>query len=130
MRARESRQAARTVWRWTAAALAPTSHRACSAFPVGQLARVRAVSAAQRYRMRATESGREIIREAEPGRVYVDRETGEPLEIVGKVLPLAPSKSRLPWAVENLRLCPWCDQLAQRDLNDCPHCGRRMDPVG
>ena len=129
MRARESRQAARTVWRWTAAALAPTPHRACSAFPVGQLARVRAVSAAQRYRMRATESGREIIREADPGRVYVDRETGEPLEIIGKVLPLAPSKSRLPWAVENLRFCPWCDQLAQRDLNDCPHCGRRMDPV-
>ena len=87
------------------------------------------MSAAQRYRMRATGSGREIIREAEPGRVYVDRETGEPLEIIGKVLPLAPSKSRLPWAVENLRFCPWCDQLAQRDLNDCPHCGRRMDPV-
>jgi len=79
--------------------------------------------------MRATESGREIIREAEPSRVYVDRESGEPLEIVGKVLPLVPSKSRLPWAVENLRFCPWCDQLAQRDLNDCPHCDRRMDPV-
>jgi hypothetical protein len=87
------------------------------------------VQAAQRYRMRVPSSGREIIREAEPGRVYVDRETGETLELVGKVLPLAPSKSRLPWAVENLRFCPWCDQLAQRDLNDCPHCGRRMDPV-
>ena len=79
--------------------------------------------------MREPKSGREIIREGEPGRVYVDKETGEPLEIVGKVLPLAPSKSRLPWAVETLRFCPWCDQLAQRDLNDCPHCGRRMDPV-
>jgi len=87
------------------------------------------VSDAQRYRMRAPSTGREIIREAEPGRVYVDRETAEPLEIIGKVLPVAPSKSRLPWAVENLRFCPWCDQLAQRDLNDCPHCGRRMDPV-
>jgi hypothetical protein len=90
---------------------------------------VGAVEDAQRYRMRAPSSGREIIREAEPGRVYVDRDTGETLEIVGKVLPLAPSTSRLPWAVENLRFCPWCDQLAQRDLNDCPHCGRRMDPV-
>jgi hypothetical protein len=40
----------------------------------------------QRYRMRAPGSGREIIRKAEPGRVYVDRETGETLEIVGKVL--------------------------------------------
>jgi hypothetical protein len=51
------------------------------------------------------------------------------MSIVGKVLPLAPSQSKLPWAVEHLRFCPWCDQLAQRDLNDCPHCGRRMDPI-
>jgi len=80
--------------------------------------------------MRSPSTGRESIREAEPGRVYVDRETDEPLEIVGKVLPLAPSQSRLPWAVENLRFCSWCDQLAQRDLNDCPHCGRRMAPIG
>jgi hypothetical protein len=87
------------------------------------------VQAAQRYRMRVPSSGREIIREAEPGRVYVDKETGETLELIGKVLPLAPSKSRLPWAVENLRFCPWCDQLAQRDLNDCPHCGRRLPAV-
>jgi hypothetical protein len=42
---------------------------------------------------------------------------------------MAPSLSRLPWAVENLRFCPWCDQLAQRDLNDCPTCGRRMPPL-
>ena len=34
--------------------------------------------------------------EAEPGRVYRDRETGEELEIVGKLLPLPPSRSRLP----------------------------------
>jgi hypothetical protein len=87
------------------------------------------VSDAQRYRMRTPTSDREIVIEAEPGRVYVDRETGEPLEVIGKVLPLAPSQSKLPWAVEYLRFCNWCDQLAQRDLNDCPHCGRRMDPV-
>ena len=67
--------------------------------------------------------------EAEPGRVYTDRETGEELEVVGNVLPLPPSESRLPWAVENLRFCTWCDQLAQRDLNDCPTCGRRMAPL-
>jgi hypothetical protein len=79
--------------------------------------------------MRAAGSGREIIRAAEPGRVYVDRETGDALEVVGKVLPLSPSRSRLPWAVENLRFCNWCDQLAQRDLNDCPHCDRRMEPI-
>ena len=83
----------------------------------------------QRYRLRAPSTGREIIVEAEPDRVYTDRDTGEELEVVGKVLPLAPSTSRLPWAIENLRFCNWCDQLAPRDLNDCPTCGRRMAPL-
>jgi hypothetical protein len=82
-----------------------------------------------RYRLRTPSTGREILVEAEPGRVYTDRETGEELEVVGVVLPLPPSASRLPWAVENLRFCTWCDQLAQRDLNDCPTCGRRMAPL-
>jgi hypothetical protein len=83
----------------------------------------------QRYRLRTPSTGRETIVEADPGRVYRDRETGEQLEVVGKVLPLEPSRSRLPWAVEYLRFCNWCDQLAQRDLNDCPTCGRRMAPI-
>jgi hypothetical protein len=82
-----------------------------------------------RYRLRTPSTGREIVIEAEPGKLYTDRETGEELEVVGIVLPLAPSPSRLPWAVENLRFCTWCDQLAQRDLNDCPTCGRRMAPL-
>jgi hypothetical protein len=82
-----------------------------------------------RYRLRTPSTGREIIIEAEPGRVYTDRDTGEDLEVVGIVLPLPPSLSHLPWAVENLRFCTWCDQLAQRDLNDCPTCGRRMAPL-
>jgi hypothetical protein len=82
--------------------------------------------ARQKYRMRTPSTGREVLLEAEPGMNYVDSETGEPLEAVGKVLPLAPSESELPWAVENLRYCNWCDQPAQKDLNDCPHCGRRM----
>ena len=82
-----------------------------------------------RYRLRTPSTGREIVMEAEPGRVYTDRETGEELEVVGVALPLPPSTSRLPWAVENLRFCTWCDQLAQRDLNDCPTCGRRMAPL-
>ncbi len=84
----------------------------------------------QRYRLRNPASGREIVIEAQPDELYRDRETGEPLEVVGKVLPLAPSTSRLPWSVENLRFCPWCDQLAQVDLNECPTCGRRMGPPG
>jgi hypothetical protein len=66
--------------------------------------------------MRNPATGREIVIEAEPGEIYVDRESGEELAVVGKVLPLAPSSSRLPWAVENLRFCP--------------HCGRRMGPLG
>jgi hypothetical protein len=87
------------------------------------------VSTSQRYRLHNPASGREIVIEAEPQEIYLDRETGEQLEIVGKLLPLAPSASRLPWAVENLRFCTWCDQLAQKDLNDCPTCGRRMGPL-
>lgn len=87
------------------------------------------MSLRQRYRMRTPSTGREVFLEAEHGKVYRDRETGEELEVVAKVLPLAPSPSNLPWSVENLRFCPWCDQLAQKDLNDCPTCGRRMGPL-
>jgi hypothetical protein len=87
------------------------------------------VSTRQRYRLRDPSSGREVILEAEPEEVYVDRDSGTPMEVVGKLLPLAPSSSRLPWAVENLRFCPWCGQLAQKDLNDCPTCNRRMGPL-
>jgi hypothetical protein len=94
-----------------------------------RFARVRAVSTTQRYRLRNPASGREIVIEAEPQEIYLDRDSGEQLEIVGKLLPLAPSASRLPWAVENMRFCSWCDQLAQKDLNDCPTCGRRMGPL-
>ena len=84
------------------------------------------MSDGQKYRLRAR-NDREVIREVEPGRVYVDRETGEEFQVVGKVLPLAPNASRLPWAVENLRLCGCSlEQLAPKDVNDCPHCGRRL----
>ena len=82
-----------------------------------------------RYRFRNPASGREVILEAEPGKTYLDRESGEPLEVTGMLLPAAPSESRLPFAPENLRFCPHCGQLAQKDLNDCPTCGRRMDPI-
>lgn len=83
----------------------------------------------QLYRLR-TRSDRETVREVEPGAVYVDHESGEDFEVVGKLLPLAPSPSDLPWAVESLRLCGCSlDQLAPKDLNDCPHCGRRMPAV-
>ncbi|MGX6449394.1 hypothetical protein ACVU7I_15225 [Patulibacter sp. S7RM1-6] len=83
----------------------------------------------QRYRFRAPSSGREVIIEAQPGHTYRDRETGEKLEVVGKLVPLAPSPSNLPWAIENLRHCPHCGQMAQLDLAECPTCGRRLPAV-
>ena len=83
----------------------------------------------QRYRLR-TRSDREVIREVEPGSVYVDRESGEEFEVVSKLLPLAPSSSNLPWAVENLRMCGCSlEQLVPKDVNDCQHCGRRLPAV-
>jgi hypothetical protein len=87
------------------------------------------MSERQKYRLRAPSTGREVIIEAEPDEIYIDRDTGEELEVVAMLLPLAPSPSQLPWAVENLRFCNWCDQLAPMDLNDCPHCARRMAPL-
>ena len=83
----------------------------------------------QKYRMRTPSNGREVVIVAEPDKVYVDRETGERLEPVAQLLPLAPTASELPWAIENLRFCGSCDQLAQKDLDVCPWCGQRMDPV-
>ena len=87
------------------------------------------MGARQKYRLRAR-SDREVILEVEPGKVYVDRETGEEFEVVGKMLPLAPSQSELPWSVDNLRMCGCSlEQLAPKDVNDCPHCGRRMPAI-
>ncbi|MGH2913454.1 MAG: hypothetical protein ACRDMX_00535 [Solirubrobacteraceae bacterium] len=83
----------------------------------------------QRYRMRTPSTGREAIIEADPDLIYRDRDTGEPMEVLAELLPLAPTISELPWKIENLRFCNWCDQLAQKDLNDCPYCARRMEPL-
>ena len=57
------------------------------------------MSARQKYRLRAPSSGREVIIEAEADEIYVDRDSGEELQVVAKLLPLAPSPSELPWAV-------------------------------
>jgi hypothetical protein len=84
------------------------------------------MSPRQLYRLRTPSTGREVLLAAEEGRTYLDQDTGESMEIVGQVLPSPPSASSLPWSVENLRFCNWCDQLAQKDLIDCPTCGRRM----
>ncbi|HEY5052996.1 MAG TPA: hypothetical protein VII45_06265 [Solirubrobacterales bacterium] len=80
----------------------------------------------QLYRMRAPASGREALTHAAPGSVYVDRETGEEMEPVAMVLPLAPSPSSLPRTPENLRACRRCDQLIGLDVSDCSYCGLRQ----
>ena len=80
----------------------------------------------QRYRLRAPASGREAVAPAEPDGVYVDRETGEEMEVVSETLPLAPSESALVRAPLNLRACRRCDELIGLDVSDCPHCGLRQ----
>ncbi len=83
----------------------------------------------QKYRMRTPSTGREVIVQADPDVDYVDRQTGEKLEVVAQLLPLAPTASELPWSVDNLRFCNHCDQHVPKDLNDCPYCGRRMQAL-
>jgi hypothetical protein len=80
----------------------------------------------QTYRLRAPASGREALAKAQSDRVYVDRETGEEMEVVAAVLPPAPSASALVRAPENLRECRRCNQLIGLDVSDCPYCGLRQ----
>jgi hypothetical protein len=80
----------------------------------------------QLYRLRAPASGREAISHVEPGQIYADRETGEEMVPVAKVLPLAPSASSLLREPANLRACRRCDQLIGLDVSDCPYCGLRQ----
>jgi hypothetical protein len=83
----------------------------------------------QRYRMRVPSTGREVIIEATADQTYLDKDTGEELEVVAQLLPLAPTASELTWSIENLRFCNHCDQMSQIDLLDCPYCGKRMEPL-
>lgn len=83
----------------------------------------------QLYRLRAPASGREALVKAEPGHLFVDRETGEEMEPVSRALPLAPSESALLRAPENLRACRRCDQLIGLDVSDCPYCGLRQEAL-
>jgi len=80
----------------------------------------------QTYRLRAPASGREALAKAGADGVYVDRESGEEMRVVGAVLPLAPSDSALLRTPENLRSCRRCDQLIGLDVSDCPYCGLRQ----
>lgn len=83
-------------------------------------------NAKQSYRLRAPASGREAIAEAEVDGIYVDRESGEEMQVVSRTLPLAPSESALLRTPENLRACRRCDQLIGLDVSDCPYCGLRQ----
>jgi hypothetical protein len=83
-------------------------------------------NAKQSYRLRAPASGREAIAEAEGDGIYVDRESGEEMQVVSRTLPLAPSESALLRTPENLRACRRCDQLIGLDVSDCPYCGLRQ----
>jgi hypothetical protein len=89
----------------------------------------RTMNQRQLYRMRAPASGRESLAHAEPGAAYVDRETGEQMEPVAMVLPLAPSASSLPRTPANLRACRRCDQLIGLDISDCPYCALRQSAL-
>jgi hypothetical protein len=80
----------------------------------------------QKYRLRAPASGREAVAEASEDGVYVDRESGEEMQIVSATLPLAPSESALLRTPENLRACRRCEQLIGLDVSDCPYCGLRQ----
>ena len=93
------------------------------------------MAAPQRYRLRAPRSGREVILaldelpdDLEQG--FYDRVTGERLEVVAMLVPLASSPSNLPRAPETLRICPHCGELVELDLSDCPYCQRRLPPLG
>ena len=77
----------------------------------------------QLCRLRAPASGRESLAFVEGDTVYRDEETGEELDPVAVVLPLAPSASRLPRSPLNLRICRRCRQLTARDLAECQFCG-------
>ena len=83
----------------------------------------------QRWRLRNPKSGREVVVAASPGVRYTDRYGGDEMEVTGRLLPLVPSPSRLPWAEEQLRFCPSCDQLVQKDLNYCPYDGHPLPPI-
>ncbi|MGK2877263.1 MAG: hypothetical protein ACSLFF_01595 [Solirubrobacterales bacterium] len=85
------------------------------------------MSESQKYRLRSAGYKRDIVATMNEGDRYVDRESGTNFVVVGEVLPVGPTKSSLPWATENLRVCGCSrEQLLQKDVNDCPYCDRRI----
>lgn len=98
-----------------------------AASPVGSL---QPVNPAQKFHLRSAGHKRDIVAPVETGDRFVDRESGTPFVVVGEVLPTGETPSELPWATQNLRLCGCTrEQLLQKDINDCPYCGRRNPAV-
>lgn len=85
----------------------------------------------QKLHLRSGGYRRDVIVDKEDGTKLVDRQSGTPFQVVGQVLPLAPSGSSLAWSEQNLRLCGCSrEQLIQKDVNDCPYCDRRVPAAG
>jgi hypothetical protein len=85
------------------------------------------VSEPTKFRLRSAGFKRDIVADVAEGDRYVDRESGTAFVVVGEVLPLGDTKSSLPWAEQNLRVCGCSrEQLVQKDVNDCPYCDRRL----
>lgn len=91
----------------------------------------RPVNKSQKYHLRSGGFQRDIVTTLSESITYVDRQSGTKYELVGAVAPIGQSGTSLPWAEDNLRLCGCSrEQLVQRDVNDCPHCGRRVPATG
>ena len=113
--------------RWRAGLAGGGRKRACYLCPL--------MARPERYRLRAPASGREHVisvdgQPPDDDVGFYDRVTGERMEIVSKLIPVASSPSNLPRTPENLRVCPHCGELVGRDLSECPYDGRRMPAVG
>ena len=71
----------------------------------------------QRYRLRSR-SDREVIREVEPGTVYVDRESGEEFQIVGNRRMSDPPPANVQ-TVSQMRV--FAQSLLPAMIGECQH---------
>lgn len=85
------------------------------------------MSETQKYRLRSAGYKRDIVTTLDQDERFIDRESGTEFVVVGEVVPTGESTSEMAWSTENLRICGCTrQQLLQKDVNDCPYCGRRI----